>query len=88
MEQPIVTSFPHNAKTITPSDTVDLTDHGGAGQAQMVQSIDGGDVEVIPNGGPDSNVIVFTVAEGGYVPCVVKRVLNSNTTSSNLMGYW
>lgn len=75
-----VTSFPSRAIAITPSDATEF-DLG-----VQVYAGTGGTVVVEPYGGGDATV-TFNVPDGGYVPCVVRRVLAAST-ATDLVGVY
>lgn len=63
---------------VTPSDTVDL-----AVEARALYIGTAGDVEIHDSRG---NLVVFTAMVGGtYLHAFVKRVLDGNTTASNIV---
>jgi hypothetical protein len=67
---------------ITPSDSVDLEQPA---RALYIGST--GNLRVI--GVNDDNAVTFTsVPAGIFVPLVVRRVLSSGTTATNIVGIW
>lgn len=85
---PVVTGFPPRVIAIVPDDDDLLVDYAGNPQPMQIQSVDGGDVSVLPLSNPDGQTFVFTLEAGEFVPCQVKKVLATNTTSSTIRGYF
>jgi hypothetical protein len=83
-----VTGYPSCAKAITPSDSADLTDFGGAAVAMFVRAESAGAISVIPAGNDVANTVTFTLAAGEFVPCRVRRVRVTGTTAATIIGVW
>ena len=76
----------HSAKPITPDDSNDLTDFNGDPMPMRVLCVKKGKVTVRPNGNPVSSPIQFDMAKSSFVPCIVRRVFATGTTSTELVG--
>ena len=75
------TLFPRNAVTIAKSDTVDLP-------TDMVIYVGGaGDVRVLP-AGSEAPVTFMGLTAGSAVPVMVRRVYNTSTTATGLIGVY
>lgn len=88
-----ITGFPLCSKSVTPSDTVDLTNHQNQTVAQHIIVSDAGNIVVIPAGNADANTDTYTVsataADGGFtIPVLVRRVLATGTTATAIKGYY
>lgn len=72
---------PYNAKSVTPSDTLNLTNPsvifcGGAGNIKVTSAL-------------SSGTVIFTnMASGSFLPLVVKRVWSGSTTCTNMIAMW
>ncbi|MHA1541341.1 MAG: spike base protein, RCAP_Rcc01079 family [Candidatus Hodarchaeales archaeon] len=66
------------ATIVTPNDSTDLTNPGN------LYIGGGGDIAVIPYG-QDTSVILYGVVAGQELSLVVKRVLSTNTTATNIL---
>lgn len=83
-----VTGFPHCAKAITPSNTVDLQNYAGQDQHMTIRVGAGGAVKYLPLGNADGDFITQTFADGEYIPVLVRRVFATGTTATGLVGYF
>jgi hypothetical protein len=70
-----------HAASVTPSDTVDLTD-----VTRWLYVGTGGNVVAIMADG--STVTLVGVANGSLLPIRVSRVKSTNTTASNMIALW
>jgi uncharacterized circularly permuted ATP-grasp superfamily protein len=76
----IVTTFPTRAATITPSDTTDL------GYPGVIRVGGAGNVAYTTHYG--DTITLTDLAVGEYIPNVVRRVLATGTTATNLTVHW
>lgn len=67
---------------IVPNDSNDLLQHVRAIYVGV-----GGDIELTAIG-DDTPQILLAVPQGTVVPVMTKRVLATNTTATDLIGYW
>ena len=67
----------HDASTVTPSDTVNLTN-----EARGLYIGTTGNVRVTTRNGTD--LIFYSVPAGGILPVYVRRVWTTNTSASNI----
>ena len=74
-----VTAFPYRAADITPSDSTTFTE-----PATVYVGSDG-NVAVVPWSGDGSAVTFVGLTAGQTVPVLVKKVMSTNTTASNLV---
>jgi len=78
-----VPNLPGAAKAITVSDT-DTYDNGGEGIVVFVGVT--GDVAIVPNDGDRTIAVTFkNVPAGSVLPCRAYKVMNTNTTATNLV---
>ena len=75
-----ITSFPINHFKITPSDDEDLL------RPCVVVAKMAGDVKVLPAG--HGEPLTYYVPAGGRVPVVVKKVFETGTTATDLIGVY
>lgn len=73
----------YRAVAVTPNDSTDLTDVGAA-----LYIGTGGDVTVHMADGSDVAVTFSSVPDGTFMPILVDRVLNTNTTASNILAIY
>jgi hypothetical protein len=76
----VITSYPINHFAITKSDSEDLA------RPCVVVAQGAGNVAVLPAGQGDAQT--YYVPDGGHVPVVVRRVLNTGTTATGLVGVY
>nr|8CJZ_h Chain h, Spike Base Protein [Ribes] len=74
--------FPPRAEVVTPSNSEEFT------SGVSVFSNDGGDISVVPLLPYGSAAIVVTVAAGGFVPFMVRKVNATGTTSTSIVAVW
>ena len=75
--------FAHDAKDVTPSDTVDLPDTETRGACLYVGSVaNGSDVKVTMEGG--SEIVFKGVTAGSFLPILVTRVWATGTTAEEI----
>lgn len=85
----VITAYELRAKAITPSNSVDLTDHDGNPQSQHVYVGTGGTVRVLPAGNAEGQTVDYVIPSGGVIPVRVRRVLVTGTvTATNFVGSW
>jgi hypothetical protein len=84
--QKVITSFPNHAKVVAKSDTVNLTDYGGAERAMYIFVGTAGTVRCLP--AADTTTVDVVLPDGGYVPFAVIRVYNTGTTATNMLAVW
>jgi hypothetical protein len=66
-------SFPLRMVLITPSDTTDFSEFG------TVRADEAGAVTFLPAHPADSVAVTVNLAAGEYIPCLVRRVLDTGT---------
>ena len=68
---------------VTPNDATDLPTFA---KALYIGAT--GDVSVVPLEAPDDTPVVFNSHPIGYMPCMVRRVMNTNTTATNIVALY
>jgi hypothetical protein len=77
-----------NAVVVTPSDTQDITNPAGDGALYYAKALYigvTGNVAVILAGDDVGNPVTFQNHPVGYMPVQVRRVMNTNTTASDIV---
>lgn len=69
----VYTSYPMYMAVVTPSDSTDLPNRG------TVRADTAGAVTVICSGNADGETVTLNLAAGEFVPCIVRRVLDTGT---------
>ncbi len=77
-----VTMFPPHAEAVTPSDSTVYP------SAVSIYVGTGGDVSVIPALPAGASAITVTVADGGFVPFLVRQVNATGTTATDILAVW
>ena len=79
--------FAHDAKSVTPSDTVDLDDVENRGACIYVGDVSvGSDIKVTMESG--SEVIFKGVTAGSFLPILVTRVWATDTTAAEILALY
>lgn len=68
------------AAAVTPNDSTDLTTYAKALYVGVT-----GDVVVLPVGNADGASVTFKAHPVGYMPVMVRRVLSTGTTATNIL---
>lgn len=77
-----VTMFPPHAETVKPSDSEEYP------SPVSIYVGGGGDVSVVPALPVGAAAITVTVADGGFVPFMVRKVNATGTTATNILAVW
>lgn len=71
-----------NAAVVTPNDSTDLS---YVTRAVFVGT--GGNLEVTM-AGTGTAIVITGVPDGAFLPICVARILNTNTTATNIVAFW